>query len=69
MYAPYLLLSFQLLHLSVELPLSDFYSFGNDAADRSLAPSDDESSRILLSATFPFFGVGHNSVFVSGYRS
>lgn len=67
MYTLYLLCSLQLLHFSVEVPLKDFYSYGVDAGDSSLMPSDDESARILLSATFPFFGIGHNSVFVSCY--
>ena len=67
MYTLYLLLSLQSIHFSVEVPLKDFYSFGTEVGDSSLMPSDDQSSRILLSATFPFFGIGHNSVFVSGW--
>ena len=54
-----------LLQLSNAVPLRDFYPFGNETTDGRLSPNDDDSSRIQLSTTIPFFGTGHNSIFVS----
>ena len=54
-----------LLQLSNAVLVSDFYPFGDETMDGRLSPNDDDSSRIQLSATIPFFGTGHNSIFVS----
>ena len=51
---------------STAIPLDDFYPFGSDTADNSLAPNDDGSSnQIQFSAIFPLFGTDHTTVFVS----
>ena len=52
-----------LLHLSIALPVEDFYPFRNGTADVILSKGNDES--IPLSATFPFFGVNQTTIFVS----
>lgn len=54
-----------LLQLSNAVLVRNFYPFGNETTDGRLSPNDDDSSRIQLSATIPFFGTGHNSIFVS----
>ena len=53
------------LQLSITVPVRDFYPFGAETTDGRLSPNDDDSSRIQLSTTLPFFGTGHNSIFVS----
>ena len=58
-----ILLSF--FQLSNAVLVSDFYPFGVKTTDGRLSPNDDDSSQIQLSATVPFFGTGHNSIFVS----
>ena len=55
-----------LLQLSSAVPVQDFYPFGAENTDGRLSPNDDDSSRVQLLATIPFFGTGHNSIFVSG---
>ena len=54
-----------LLHFCSALPLRDFYPFGAGTTDSNLTSNDDRSSRIQISTIFPFFGVGHTTVFVS----
>lgn len=54
-----------MLQPSTELRVRDFYPFGVTAADSSLSPNDDDFARVQLSVTVPFFGTGHNRVFVS----
>ena len=54
-----------LLQLSNAVPVRNFYPFGAETTDGKLSPNDDDSSRLQLSATVPFFGTGHNSIFVS----
>jgi hypothetical protein len=54
-----------LLQLSNAVPLSDFYPYGANTTDDRLSPNDDDSFRIQLSISIPFFGTGHNSIFVS----
>lgn len=44
-----------LLHLSIALPVKEFYPFGSETADEILSKGNDES--VQLSAMFPFFGV------------
>ena len=56
-------LYFWLLHLSVALPVEDFYPFGTDTTDKVLSKGNNESVQLL--ATFPFFGANQTTVFVS----
>lgn len=59
------IITLTLLQLSNAVPLRDFYPFGVETTDGRLSPNDDDSSRIQISITVPFFGTGHNSIFVS----
>ena len=54
-----------LLHLSVALPVEDFYPFGTETTDKLLSKGNNESVQLL--ATFLFFGVNQSqtTVFVS----
>ena len=56
-----------LLHVSIALPLDEFYPFGNNTTDNNLPKGNTESSMKLIQppATFPFFGVNQTAVFVS----
>ena len=58
-----------LISLSIGLPLGDFYPFGSENGDASLAPSDDDSLRVELSTVLPFYGTGYNSIFVSNFHT
>ena len=51
---------------TVAIPLAEFYPFGSEAGDSSLAANDDGSSgSITLSFSFPFFGTDYRMVYVS----
>ena len=54
-----------LLHLSVALPVEDFYPFGTETTDKVLSKGNNEYESIQLPATFPFFGANETTVFVS----
>lgn len=58
-----------LISLSIGLPLGDFYPFGSESGDASLAPNDDASLRVELSTVLPFYGTGYNSIFVSDFHT
>ena len=52
----------------IAVPLSSFYSYGSEANDTRLSPTDDgSSSAISLPASFQFFGSYYSTIYVSHY--
>ncbi len=50
---------------SAQVPLADFYAFGNASGDFVLPPIDDTSVRFQLSFSFPFFGASYDALYVN----
>ena len=52
-------------HVNAEVPLSEFFSFGNQAGDSVLPPNDDRFSDVqIIGLNFTFFFEKHRKLYV-----